>query len=493
VQAHEGDFQANLVEPFKELVTRAADGLPQEWLSYLETEKNVIARMRKNDWGRGGAWPYLWGAFYPRSGRRISDAQLYVSVQSDQFQVGFAIGAREKQVQERFWRNVGTLVNELDDALWPYLAQDKRFRYGNADSPVSSLAEWLDSGQDATVFVALSPEETLKLTREELDSHVGAILQKVWPLFLLAILDEPWPAIVAYLGIEQPDERNPIVSRAAVAARLSLPESFITTWLAGLERKKQAILYGPPGTGKTYAARALADHLIGGGYGRTELVQFHPAYAYEDFIEGIRPAQGREGQLTYPIKAGVLRAFCDEARQRPDSTYVLIIDEINRANLSRVFGELMYLLEYRGDEVRLAVSGQAFSIPKNVRIIGTMNTADRSIALVDHALRRRFAFIRLAPEWGIVQRYFADRDLAGVDLNALHEELDRLNHEIEADYRVGITFFLQDGLGRHLASIWRMEIEPYLEEYFFDQPAKVEAYRWVNVQNKVLADDHHAD
>src|SRR5690606_31193687 len=139
----------------------------------------------------------------------------------------------------------------------------------------------------------------------------------------------------------------------------------------------------PPGTGKTYLAQRLARFLIGTGDGFVDLVQFHPAYAYEDFIQGIRPVAQPDGSLSYEMTPGRFLQFCAEARRR-EGPCVLIIDEINRANLSRVFGELMYLLEYRDQEIPLA-GGGVFSIPTNVRLLGTMNTADRSVALVDHA------------------------------------------------------------------------------------------------------------
>src|SRR5690606_11871441 len=130
-----------------------------------------------------------------------------------------------------------------------------------------------------------------------------------------------------------------------------------------------------------------------------------PSYAYEDFMQGIRP-QSKDGRLEYPLVPGRFLDFCERARSR-DGRCVLVIDEINRADLSRVFGELMYLLEYRDREVPLS-GGQRFSIPSNVRIIGTMNTADRSIALVDYALRRRFAFLRLSPNFHVLRRYHAN-------------------------------------------------------------------------------------
>ena len=251
-------------------------------------------------------------------------------------------------------------------------------------------------------------------------------------------------------------------------------------WHDAIERKGQAVLYGPPGTGKTYMAEALAKVLIGGGNGFSEVVQFHPAYAYEDFIQGIRPRTSREGGLEFVMVPGRFLDFCREAQGRRD-TCVLIVDEINRANLSRVFGELMYLLEYRGAAVPLAGGGM-FRIPENVRIIGTMNTADRSIALVDHALRRRFAFLALRPCDEVLRRF---HEGTGQSVDALIEKLAELNKAIDdKNYHVGITFFMDPDLDTHLEAIWRMEIEPYLEEYFFDDSTTVDRFRW----EKVAAD-----
>jgi len=484
-KAHEAEFQSELIEPFKQLLADVAQALPAEWSGQLETSKRITSVIPKNDYGLGGAWPHYWGAFYTRGQRRTASAQLYATMEHDHVRIGFSIGDYGRELEARFWRNVASLADEVEEHVLPTLSPAEGWVYGSPDAAPLTVTAWLAAASDTTVRVNLTPASVLAASREALVDSMVNIYRTVWPLFLLATLEEPWPAIEAYLGLERPAPPNPAFSRDDVAAELGLPRDIIAGWLAGLQRQGQAILYGPPGTGKTYAARALARHLVAGGYGRIELVQFHPAYAYEDFVEGIRP-ESRDGQLSYEVRPGLLRQFCDEARQWPDSTFVLIIDEINRANLSRVLGELMYLLEYRDQQVRLAVSGDSFSIPANVRLIGTMNTADRSIALVDHALRRRFAFIRLAPRWGIVERFFAAHELAGVDLKKLQETVDRLNGEIEPDYRVGITFFLRERLGEQLESIWRMEIEPYLEEYFFDQPDKVAPHRWANISDQVL-------
>ncbi len=187
--------------------------------------------------------------------------------------------------------------------------------------------------------------------------------------------------------------------------------------------------------------------------------------------------------LTYPTVDGMLVNFCREAEQC-DGTCVLIIDEINRANLSRVFGELMYLLEYRDEEISLA-SGDPFKIPNNVVLIGTMNTADRSIALVDHALRRRFAFIPLYPNYTILERFHAANGTK-LNLSGLKNVLFDLNKEIDdRNYEIGVSFFLDEDLEKHISGIWKMEIEPYLEEYFFDQSAKADKFRWEQVAERI--------
>jgi len=213
-----------------------------------------------------------------------------------------------------------------------------------------------------------------------------------------------------------------------------------------------------------------------------ELVQFHPAYAYEDFIQGIRPQARPNGTLEYSVVPGRFLEFCQKAQDK-DGICVLIIDEINRANLARVFGELMYLLEYRNKDIPLSVDGTLFQIPENVRIIGTMNTADRSIALVDHALRRRFAFIQLRPDFDILRRYHA-RESTDFPVESLVSVLTNMNREIrDPHYELGISYFLRVDLKAEIEGIWRMEIEPYLDEYFFDKRESADKFRWESIRS----------
>lgn len=278
-------------------------------------------------------------------------------------------------------------------------------------------------------------------------------------------------------------ELQPEYTLTQFADDIGFEEAELKRWIRAIDRKKQVILYGSPGTGKTYIAEHIAKHLISSSDGLKELVQFHPAYAYEDFIQGIRP-QSQEGELKYSLAPGRFREFCEKAESR-EGLCVLIIDEINRANLAQVFGELMYLLEYRDKKIRLAGSSEPFSIPENVRIIGTMNTADRSIALVDHALRRRFAFIEIRPKYDVLRRYHEKKE-TGFQVDGLIETLDRLNKAIaDKHYEIGISFFLTENLAEELEDIWQMEIEPYLEEYFYDQLEKVDEFRWDNIKQQV--------
>ena len=184
-----------------------------------------------------------------------------------------------------------------------------------------------------------------------------------------------------------------------LAQRLYLGRAWLGDVVDMLNEKGQVIFYGPPGTGKTFVAQALGEHVERSG-GASRLVQFHPAYSYEDFFEGYRPEQNDGGgPLSFRLRHGPLREISEVARAAPDRPHLLVIDEINRGNIAKIFGELYFLLEYRERAIRLQYSpGEELSLPRNLFFIGTMNTADRSIALVDSALRRRFYFVPFLPQ-----------------------------------------------------------------------------------------------
>ena len=231
-------------------------------------------------------------------------------------------------------------------------------------------------------------------------------------------------------------------------------------------------------------ARKLAEHMVSETNGFIETVQFHPAYDYADFVEGIRPNIDSEGQMAWANRPGVFLKFCRKA-QSTSAICVMIIDEMNRGNLARIFGELMMLIEYRDDAITLP-SGEYFIVPDNVRIIGTMNTADRSIALIDHALRRRFACMHMAPDFRLIEKYHQTHE-TGFAPGKLINLLGDLNRDIaDPAYSLGVSYFLTPSLQTDLPQIWQTEIEPYLEEYFFNQPDKVKKYRWANLSGSLV-------
>ncbi|MGV8080959.1 MAG: McrB family protein [Syntrophales bacterium] len=304
------------------------------------------------------------------------------------------------------------------------------------------------------------------------------------PDILLCLRDGPPPPPTPPPPTEKEQTRDPapFYSLTEFASETYLDRDEIEQWVKAILRKKQGIFYGPPGTGKTYVAQRFARHLVGGGDGFAEILQFHPAYAYEDFVQGLRPTVLRGGGLEYKMIPGRFKDFCSRAADC-EGKCVLIIDEINRANLSRVLGELMFLLEYRGEKIPLA-GGEPFRIPGNVYLIGTMNTADRSIALVDHALRRRFAFMALYPNYDILKKYHESR---GFNPEGLISVLGKINSAInDRHYSVGVSFFLDDNIRENIQGVWKMEIEPYIEEIFFDQPEKATNFSWEKVREAIL-------
>ncbi|WXG46995.1 MAG: AAA family ATPase [Candidatus Atabeyarchaeum deiterrae] len=251
-----------------------------------------------------------------------------------------------------------------------------------------------------------------------------------------------------------------------------------------LEEKKQLILYGPPGTGKTLVATEFARYFARDG-GRTELVQFHPSYCYEDFVEGIRPSITSEKQISYEVCDGILKSVCSEAIRNPNRKFVIVIDEINRGNLAKIFGELIYCLEYRGERNRvlLPYSHEYFFLPSNLYVIGTMNSADRSIALVDYALRRRFAFKEFMPDRQVLSAWL-EKNPSLIDKNIVVDLFEKLNQKIKGDpklgkhFQIGHSYFMLEKLDkRKLQDTWTHNIKPLLEEYYFDAEDTVNSFQ----------------
>lgn len=231
----------------------------------------------------------------------------------------------------------------------------------------------------------------------------------------------------------------------------------------------QVVLAGPPGTGKTWVAEKVAHYLTQGRAGATRLVQFHPSYSYEDFIEGLRPVV-EDGAVSFERIDGVVLEMTAEIEDE-DHLHVLVVDEMNRANLPRVFGELMYLFEYRQKPVDLRYT-RGFSLPSNLRFIGTMNTADRSIRSIDVALRRRFDVFECPPEADILRRYYKKHTTEVENLVEGFESLNAaLEESLDRHHTIGHTFFMSSPMTpQELERAWKRKVGPLIEEYFFDQP-----------------------
>ena len=248
-----------------------------------------------------------------------------------------------------------------------------------------------------------------------------------------------------------------------------------------LEDKRQVIIQGPPGTGKTYVAQELAACLAGNEK-RVRLVQFHPSYAYEDFVQGIRPLLGldQREQPGFELRPGPLLNMAEQARQAPDDPHFLVIDEINRGNLAKVFGELYFLLEYRDRQMQLQYSERAFALPKNLYIIGTMNTADRSIALVDLALRRRFHFVEFYPGKppieGLLGRWL---NRHAKHMGWVADVVDRANEELDDQpAAIGPSYFMKEGLDEEMVDlIWEHNVLPYIEERLHGERDRLDQFK----------------
>ena len=292
----------------------------------------------------------------------------------------------------------------------------------------------------------------------------------------------------------------PPATLETLAKELHLPVDFLQNIDTLLKEKKQVIFQGPPGTGKTYVAQALARHLAE-GEDRYQLVQFHPSYSYEDFVQGYRPRLLDNRQPGFALKDGPFMRIVKRALNDSAKNYFLIIDEINRGNLAKVFGELYFLLEYRKKSMSLMYQDEnerPFTMPDNLFIIGTMNTADRSIALVDLALRRRFAFVDFAvnkePVEGLLRRWLEANGLAKMTWVA--DIVDRANEKLDDHHAaIGPSYFMRPDLDEAAARrIWEHNVLPYVEEHLFGEHNKLGEFALDKLRGAAAQDDErHGD
>lgn len=293
--------------------------------------------------------------------------------------------------------------------------------------------------------------------------------------------DQQVPEVPLGDGVPQLPEVTEALADATYMPRPALQEIVDL-----LQSRQQIVLYGPPGTGKTYLAKKLSEHIVGADDpSRARLVQFHPSYAYEDFFEGYRPAETASGQATFSLQPGPLRDLAGEARKQENSgsPFVLVIDEMNRANIAKVFGELYFLLEYRAESIRLQYRpAEAFRLPRNLFLIATMNTADRSIALVDAAIRRRFAFVELHPDEppvkDVLAGFLTASGRAGDERASLLRALNEAMEDHDRDFRIGPSYLMKPDAAQPagLERVWKYDLLPLLEDHYYGRMTRAEIH-----------------
>jgi DNA polymerase III delta prime subunit len=499
-QKSKSQYEQLLRDPARALFQNLAPSVRKILDDRIETRKGILSVIQKNDYGKGGIHDHYWGAFFPSGAKRTESPQLYVIFYPDQLRFGFGFGYKSKEHEQRLLQHIisgewldGEYLKNLNDAgismrIWSW--KDKTNVY-SGEFDISKLKECSESSY-------LSPNFDLSLTPDEVAGLGLALVERVQdvfslllPLYILATSDDPSFLLERFQEGEADEEVDLDATADAYAwSDFCADQNWSDTnevaekirEVLGTGKKligepKQLIFFGPPGTGKSRAAHNLARALTKSSK-HIRKIQFHQSYGYEQFIEGIRPHLV-SGQMSYTIKKGAFVEFCEQARKARTEQFVMIIDEINRGNVSKIFGELMYLLEYREETLPLLYSQEPFSIPSNVTIIATMNSADRSLALVDYALRRRFQFVEFGYQPEVLRGHY--RSNTADDLNICLKFIELINAKIgDPRLQIGHSYFLfrdaRNLTKQTLREVWNAQIYPLLQEYFLSSVTRLEEF-----------------
>ena len=439
--------------------------------------REITLTMPKLGWGRGGGG--------------MLRSERWISWQIEEYPLGLRLWIAHRGVAigvcpnawEKGWLPYAKAISRNIDVERFHMTKVQRYTgdddvgfYGSSGSFV--YGRWYEPDQLAGLDLRAEVREVAEAARPVIEALTTAVDE--WPP------EDPPPP--------PPPPNGPCKRIEEAAEELLVDPPFLYDIVSLLEDKGQVILYGPPGTGKTYLAKRLAEALAPDPDFRS-LVQFHPSTSYEDFFEGYRPVPAADGGIGYELTWGPLARMAAHAEGHP-GRHVMVIDEINRANLPRVLGELLFLFEYRDERVStLYRSDEEFGLPDTVWFVGTMNTADRSIALVDAALRRRFHFVPFfpgrGPTVGLLGRWLEREDEPGW-VDGLVEMVNReLTKYVGEDLQLGFSHFMRKGYGKEpsegdetLRRIWQYNIEPFVEDQLFGDRGRIEEFRFKEVMSR---------
>jgi uncharacterized protein (DUF2461 family) len=524
-------YQRVLRNPVRSLV----EALRNRYIERLSPEvaggKRHLSILKKNDYGKGGYHDHYWFAFYdPNAGSKTKSVQLFMRMigSEEVWRYGFAMGNYCDEYLER----LQAVIQSNPEAIAEYIRQapsetsvrlwsgddESQMEPGDfADLVASVSPEWSgDNGKLTNIgLVREFPLDSLPDHDDGLVDEIGAYFTWAWPFFE-ASMTGTWPgAIVAKTKDADEAEAEEDVDEDAskTIAELSAATALSQTLLSELEEsllaKQQTILVGPPGTSKTYIARHFARYFVRQRTGRPQgshhVLYMHANWTYEDFFEGIKPATSKDGMLTFQPQKGFFLEWVEQLKAFDTSArHVLVLDEINRCDTAAVLGELLQLLEYRGTTVRL-LSGRRFVFPRNLYIIGTMNSADRSIGRMDLALRRRFLWLNLHSQPDSLQRWL-DRlgnNPVGFKGSALAECNDLLaKRGIPPEQHIGHALFMvqesdtDDEMSlpediplteKHLRRTVQFSVLPYVRELFTTQFGQVDEELLGQIRNTLLS------
>ena len=526
-EANRKRYEQVLRDPTRELVEQIRTQYIQQLSPEVAGGKRQLSILKKNDYGRGGYYDYYWFAFYdPNAGSKTKSVQLFFIMRGNEgvWHYGFAMGAYCGEYLERFHAALGGSVDAVAE-YFQHAPKGTIVSVGKGEDIVeltpSEFAGRLKAGGPDSI-TSLDPSVGIETYRQypldKLLDHVDGLVKEVgdffawaWPLFQAAITGKWLAPPKGEKETEKAEEEGEVDEDAPatldeLCKATSLPPDFLQDLQEALIAKQQVVLVGPPGTSKTFIAQQFARYFVrqrpGQIQGAWHTLFMHANWSYEDFFEGVKPVT-KDGQLLFEPKKGFFLDWVTEKLKgyHPSARHVLVLDEINRCDTAAVLGELLQLLEYRGTTIPL-LSGRQFVFPRKLYIIGTMNSADRSIGRLDLALRRRFFWLKLYPQADTLQRWLEHPGNNPVGFAAA--TLDECNHRladrgIPPEQHIGHALFMaqqresEDDVPhdlplteKQLRRIVKFSVIPYLEELFVSQFGQVDHDLCGGIQEALL-------